>query len=269
MGFSAFSIYSSSPAERSEVVGVQPLRGVVWWPSPSSSGQVVLRLFLETRLRWSSYCVVTVPWQFRVWSSVWFLDWAVYDLCIEISGRCCYFVSSFSRRSWIVISRLINAVLSLSSSLASSSVSSVVVSPTRLCRAPIGSRSIVGSLGSSGGLIYLYIAGLGELLRMWLSSLPVFLQLAFSSEVEHNKCVSPTVGGSSEVCFHRLKLQSCPGMIPIIWSSVAGKPKLPRRGLMFHQRYHHHLAMLWFGQAPASGSRLVASDCNGYLTVRS
>ena len=61
--------------------------------------------------------------------------------------------------------------------------------------------------------------------------------------------------------FHRLKLQSCPGMVPIIWSSVAGKPKLPRRGLMFHQRYHNHLAMLCFGQAPASVSRLVVSDC--------
>ncbi|WZZ29207.1 hypothetical protein YC2023_012608 [Brassica napus] len=76
--------------------------------------------------------------------------------------------------------------------------------------------SIVGSLGlqwravlslncrfeqasQNVGLFYLYIAGLGERLRMWLSSLPVFLQLALCSEAECNKCDIGSLVASSRM----------------------------------------------------------------------
>ncbi|CAN7042261.1 unnamed protein product [Brassica rapa subsp. trilocularis] len=69
----------------------------------------------------------------------------------------------------------------LSGSSAVSVVTSAVVSPKRLCRAPIGSRC------------------LGEQLRMWLSSLPVFLQLALCSEAECNKCDIGSLVASSRI----------------------------------------------------------------------
>ena len=72
----------------------------------------------------------------------------------------------------------------------------------------------------------------------------------------HYLLLPVVVGGHS---FRRLGLQSCLEVVSIIWNSVAGKPKLPRCGLILYQRYHHHLAMLCFGQASISDYQPVAS----------
>ncbi|KAG2269579.1 hypothetical protein Bca4012_062606 [Brassica carinata] len=73
--------------------------GVVWWSSPSSSGQVVLQSSsggapVMVRLLCGCHpvtlsCVVVG----------FVLNGALYDLCLELSGRRCFFVFSVSRRS--------------------------------------------------------------------------------------------------------------------------------------------------------------------------
>ncbi|WZZ34216.1 hypothetical protein YC2023_017617 [Brassica napus] len=58
-------------------------------------------------------------------------------------------------------------------------------------------------------------------------------------------------------------------MVSIIWSSVAGKPTLPKRGLMYHQRYHLHLAMLFCGQAKSSALLGLKSNIiQAYIAIR-
>ena len=136
------------------------------------------------------------------------------------------------------------------------------------------------------GRFYLYIIGLGERLRMWLSSLPVFLHLlALCSEAEHNNCDFGGLGTSSQigalVCliqvevlssglrlFYRwwlvacdsfsLSMKSCVWSVSIFWSSALGKPISTERGLIFYQRLRTHLAMLQYRPVYPSASVLCA-----------
>ncbi|WZY77481.1 hypothetical protein YC2023_023865 [Brassica napus] len=193
----------SERVEWSGVVGARSSLGVVRYLTslffrPSGSSES----FLEARLWWFRLLCGFRPATVDACGLRLVLDWAVYDLCLDLSGYRFCVVFMFIAALVLCITCTVWYFF-LSGSSAVSVVTSAVVSPKRLCRAPIGSRSISaplsGLLGSIGGLFYLYIAGLGEQLRMWLSSLPVFLQLALCSEAECNKCDIGSLVASSRM----------------------------------------------------------------------
>ncbi|KAL0749372.1 hypothetical protein Bca101_031375 [Brassica carinata] len=148
--------------------------------------------------------------------------------------------------------------------------------------------SVLG-VSARQGRFYLYIIGLGERLRMWLSSLPVFLHLlALCSEAEHNNCDFGGLGTSSQigalVCLIQVEvlssglrllyrwwlvacdsfspsMKSCVWSVSIFWSSALGKPISTERGLIFYQRLRTHLAMLQYRQTVDLKVRMCCTGC--------
>lgn len=118
---------------RSSLGVVRYLTFLFFRPSGSSES------FLEARLWWFRLLCGFRPATVDACGLRLVLDWAVYDLCLDLSGYRFCVVFMFIAALVLCITCTVWYFF-LSGSSAVSVVTSAVVSPKRLCRAPIGSR---------------------------------------------------------------------------------------------------------------------------------